>query len=243
MARQKTQTQQIEIVVADAGPLISLSRIDALDLLLVFKDRVRVVITDFVEFEVTRNRSAHPDAKRICDFITRYAGLVEIQETSIGKTMKQLVMLREMFDTNPQFRQMMINNKTEPPMIPKDIGELSIVSFANEMIQAPPGVPLLILAEDDFFLHSGAAIPGNAHIISTRAFLEVLQGFGKIPDAKSLWSEIQRERPTVNQALVNRQAAKIKTDWQGAVDNDKAERIVEGIRKRSRGKGPEGVSR
>lgn len=243
MAQQ--QTQQIEIVVADAGPLISLARVDALDLLLIFKDSVRLVITDFVEFEVTRNRDAHPDAKIICDFISRYAGIVEIQETSIGKTMKQLVQMREMFDTNPQFRQMMINNKTEPPQVPKDIGELSIVSFANEMIQTPPGTPLLVLAEDDFFLHSGAAIPGNAHILSTHAFLETLQELGKIPDAKSLWNEIQRQRPTVNSASVDRPAAKIKTDWQVAIDSEKAQRIAENKKPRARGRdrGPEGMSR
>lgn len=177
----KKASQRIEIVVADAGPLISLARGDALDLLLIFKDEVRLVITDFVEFEVTRNRDKHPDAQVICDFITRYAGMIEIQETSIGKALKQLVQMRELFEKNEQFRQMMISNKTEPTPIPKDSGELSIVSFANEMITSPPGQPILILAEDDFFLHSGAAIPGNAHLLSTRAFLDTLHKLGKIP--------------------------------------------------------------
>ena len=41
---------RIEIIIVDAGPLISLARADALELLLIFKDEVRLVITDFVEF-------------------------------------------------------------------------------------------------------------------------------------------------------------------------------------------------
>lgn len=45
---------QIKVVIPDAGPLISLSIVDALDVLLVFRETVRIVITDFVEFEVTR---------------------------------------------------------------------------------------------------------------------------------------------------------------------------------------------
>ena len=48
------KSRRIEIVIADAGPLISLARADALETLLVFKDNVSLVITDFVEFEVTR---------------------------------------------------------------------------------------------------------------------------------------------------------------------------------------------
>ena len=37
------KNRRIEIVIADAGPLISLARADALDILLVFKDDVSLV--------------------------------------------------------------------------------------------------------------------------------------------------------------------------------------------------------
>lgn len=222
-----TKKSRIEVVIADAGPLISLARANVLETLLVFKDDIRLVITDFVEFEVTRDRDKHIDAQRICKFLTRNAGIVEIQETSIGKTMKQMFQLKQMFDENEEFRRMMINNKTEPLPIPKDIGELSIVSFTNELITNPPGVPVLILAEDDFFLHSGAAIPGNAHILSTRSFLETLCELGVIPDAEKIWAKIQSERPCRNEASVDRQAAKINTDWKSAIDSVKAHNVRE----------------
>ena len=188
---------RIKVVIADAGPMISLARANVLETLLVFKDDIGLIITDFVEFEVTRNRDNRIDAQRICKFLTRYAGIVEIQETSIGKTMKQMFQMSQLFDENEEFRQMMINNKTEPlPIpIPKDIGELSIVSFANALITNSPGVPVLILVEDDFFLHFGATVPGNAHILSIRSFLEILCELGVIPDAEKIWAEIHSERP------------------------------------------------
>lgn len=240
---QQQKIQQIEIVIADSGPLISLAHADKLDLLLLFKDDVRLVITDFVEFEVTRHRDRHADAKVICNFINRHAGKVVIQETSIGKTMKQMVQLREMFEENPQFRQLMIDNKSEPPAIPKDIGELSIISFANEMIVNPPGVPLLILAEDDFFLHSGAAVPGNAHILSTHAFLETLCELGAIKDAQAIWDVIQGKRPTVNPAKVDRPAGKINTDWKSTIDPNTTKLFEDNQLAKKRTRKPEGPQR
>lgn len=212
---------QIKVVIPDAGPLISLSIVDALDVLLVFKETVRIVITDFVEFEVTRYRDKRVDAQRICDFIARNAGVIEIQETLYGKSMKEMFKLKERFDEDANFKEMMISAGISPPSLPKDVGELSIVSFATELIKSPPGIPVLILAEDDFFLHSGAATSGNAHILSTRSFLETLQSLGKVKDALSIWQQIQVVRPTVNATRVDRQAAKINTDWASALDTAK----------------------
>jgi hypothetical protein len=207
----------VEVVIPDAGPLISLAMADALDVLLVFNEGVRIVITDFVEFEVTRYRDQRADAQRICDFITRNAGRIEIQQTLYGKAMKEMFVLRERFDEDPAFRAAMQAMNVQAPTLPKDVGELSIVSYVNGLITHPPGTPVLILAEDDFFLHSGAANPGNAHVLSTRAFLEALQALGKVPNAKAIWQRILTSRPLVNKAAVDRRAAKLATGWRDAV--------------------------
>lgn len=207
----------VEVVIPDAGPLISLAMADALDVLLVFNEGVRIVITDFVEFEVTRYRDQRADAQRICDFITRNAGRIEIQQTLYGKAMKEMFALRERFDEDPAFRTAMQAMNVQSPTLPKDVGELSIVSYVNSLITYPPGTPVLILAEDDFFLHSGAANPGNAHVLSTRAFLETLQALGKVPSAKAIWQRILTHRPLVNKAAVDRRAGKLATGWRDAV--------------------------
>jgi hypothetical protein len=49
----------IRLVVPDAGPLITLA--DLLEALLVFRKDVRIVLTDYVEFEVTRRRKTRAE--------------------------------------------------------------------------------------------------------------------------------------------------------------------------------------
>ncbi len=227
----------VEIAIPDAGPLISLARAGALDLLLLFRDEVRVVITDFVELEVTRNKDRFADAGAICDFITKNAGSIEIQETSYGTAMKRVALLREAYEENESLRKAMQASGTEPPSLPKDSGEMSIVSYASELIKNPPGPPVLVLAEDDFFLHSGTATPGNAHILSTRALLETLQTLGLVQDAKRIWKAIQEASPTMNKARVDRSASKIPTEWTGAIDPKKVD-AFKAKRKQANGRRP-----
>jgi len=132
---KKGAKQQIQVVIPDAGPLISLARAAALEILLVFKDDVRIVITDYVEFETTRFKDRFPDAQRICNFISANAGRVEIQETLFGKTMKQMYLMRQRFEQDAQFRASMLAINAEPPAVSRDAGELSIVSYAAELIK------------------------------------------------------------------------------------------------------------
>ena len=55
-------TMAINIVIPDAGPLISLAKGGHLDLLLLFKPEVRILIADAVAHEVTRFAAKYPDA-------------------------------------------------------------------------------------------------------------------------------------------------------------------------------------
>lgn len=233
----------IRIVIPDAGPLISLAMVDALDLLLIFKDQVRVVITDFVEFEVIRFRGDRIDAQRISDFIARNAGVIEIQPTQFGQSMIEVFRMKQRFDEDALFRDAMKSAGIVPSALPKDSGELSIVSFINHLIQDPPGPPVLILAEDDFFLRAGAATPGNAHVLSTRGFLETLQQLKKIASANDIWSDMQKVRPTVNEKIVDQAAPKIKTSWSSTVDDQKAAVVSGALKRRARPRGDGGPGR
>lgn len=224
----------VTIVLPDAGPLISLAKADALDLLLVFKDEVRVVITDFVEFEVTRSRTERSDAQKIADFIVKNAGYIEIEKTSIGEALINQYKTLQRYNDDPAFRRNLDELGLAPREIPPDSGELSIISFVNGLITNPPGKPVLILAEDDFFLAAGVAIPGNAHILSTASFLEVLERMHKIKNAKDVWADLQKVRPNINKVRVDRSAQKISTTWTDAVDEEKTEEIEAKLRKRFR---------
>lgn len=228
-----TGPARIRIVIPDTGPLISLAKADALDALLTFDETIRIVVTDFVEFEATRNRDNYPDAMAICDFLAGNAGRIEIQQTMFGQMVKQAALMRERYDESPLFRRQMEEQGIAPPEIPLDSGELSIVSFANSLIESPPGIPILILAEDDYFLRENAAAPGNAHIVSTRSFLEALERIGRIPSAESVWADVARNR-AVTQKTVDRQAAKIQTEWQTALDANRIREFKSARRSRSR---------
>ncbi len=208
----------IRLVIPDTGPLISLARVNALELLLVFDDAIRVVITDFVEFESTRHRDIHPDAKVICSFIERYAGRVEIEPTDFGQFYKKAAIQREIFEsTRSEVQESIRAAGLEPQLVPDNIGEETIIAYVRRLIEAPPGVPVLVLAEDDYLLRDDAPLPGNMHTVSTRSFLEYLEKQGKIHSAKSVWRAIVDERPDVNRKRVDRPARKIDTDWKSTV--------------------------
>lgn len=231
--RRSASEATIRIVIPDTGPLISLAKADALDALLTFEESIRIVITDYVEFEATRNRDKYADAAAICVFLAANAGRIEIQQTIFGQMVKQSALIRDRYEESPVFRKQMEEQGIAPPEIPPDSGELSIVSFANSLIDSPPGTPIMILAEDDFFLRSNSTAPGNAHIVSTRAFLETLEKIGHIPSAESIWKSVIQARPAADK-VVDRQATKIKTEWQSALDANRIREFKSARRARSR---------
>jgi len=201
----------VKIVIPDIGPLITLAQADALELLLCFDDNVRIVLTDYVEFEATRRHREFEDAQRICDFLSKHAGRIEIEETSYGKQMKAIDAQRRKYEESAQVRKVYAEmNLPPPPQIPDNAGELSIVSYATSLIDEPPGPPCLVIAEDDFFLRSNSgALPGNAHIVSTHVFLQAIERLGKIGSAESIWSAALAKGRKANPAIVDLPARKI----------------------------------
>jgi hypothetical protein len=156
----------VRIVVPDAGPLITLAKLHLLDALLVFKKSVRIVLTDYVEFEATRRRHELADAMAIHKFMVAHAGRIEIEETGLGKNYKKLCMVKERLERDPELaRQLGVDLTT-----PENLGEMTIVYYIRDLVAHPPGVPVLILAEDDYFLRAISPLPGNAYVVSTRAF-------------------------------------------------------------------------
>ena len=160
----------IRIVVPDTGPLITLAKLNALDALLVFKADVRIVITDYVAFESTRRRSDFPDARAIHAFLRDNAGRIEIEATTGGANYMQLVKLHEQLASKPSLAAQLGVDLTPP----SDPGEMTIIEYVRGLVDKPPGTPALIIAEDDYLLRDVAPLPGNAHVISTRAFLDAL---------------------------------------------------------------------
>lgn len=197
-----TTGKPIRIVLPDAGPLISLALGNALNLLLLDSDDVRIVVTDVVEFEATHRTDRHADAVTIRAFLQEHAQRVEVLPTIIGAL--ALADLR---------RRVLAG---EPANLSKDLGEPSITNFVISLRTVNPGDPMLVIIEDDWFSANSHSVPGNVHLVSTSAWLDGLEALGRIPSAAAVRAQIQAARPNFRaDFLVEQEAEKIQegTNW------------------------------
>jgi len=191
--------KSIRLVIPDSGVLISLAQGGLLDLLTEFHAHIQVVITDVVEYEVTR-RIDIEDAQLIRAFLSKNAARIQVDATSFAPLLRTI---RE----HPEIQ------------LPDDVGELSIYSYINTTRQSNPGEATLILFEDDWFIRN-AVRPGNAHLLSTRAFLDGLERIAPEFSSTHALNEILKRRPTFQIAQLDDSASKIPggTEWRPAVN-------------------------
>ena len=86
----------VNIIIPDAGPLISLAKGGHLDLLLLFKPDVKILIADVVAHEVTRFSDTFHDASVIARFISENSPRVRVERTELGAT---LIATMQLWDT------------------------------------------------------------------------------------------------------------------------------------------------
>jgi len=202
----------VRVVIPDSGVLISLAKAELLDLLLVFRDNVEIVITDVVEFEVTR-RLDKTDANVIRRFLTRHQARVRVEATGFAGLLAKA-------------------RRSGTDDLPPDVGELSIYSFVRNM-RPDPGPPTLVLFEDDFFISNAvSARPGNIHLLSTRAFIHGLEKLAPKFPANVALQRILKHRPTVQAAIVDEPAPRIpqSSSWEPAIDEVKVARVGKRLR-------------
>lgn len=178
----------IKLVIADSGPLISLSMANALDLLLEFKPGVQVVLTDIVYHEVTAERDRYPDAKKTYQFLSKNSGHITIEDTSYG----QAALFRVRLD--PGYK------------LPPDAGEMSIASFDAYQSEAT-----IILFEDKWFLEP-RRFKSNTNFLSTFAFIECALARNII--TKERHTEIITALNTIERSALNFETNK---DWEDSL--------------------------
>ena len=195
--------KSIEIVIPDAGPLITLAIAESLDLLLAFADDVEIVVTDYVNFEVTSFPDRFIDAGVIADFLKRNSARVRVQETSYG----QLAI--------PAIEAKLGRGEKPNQAFPSDGGELSITSFIQATKTSNPGRPTLVLLEDAWFEENAYAVPGNVHLLSTGSFLVGLEQLKKIPSANAIKERLRTAGRNLAGLAVDKPAEKIPggTTW------------------------------
>ena len=179
------QNDRPDIVVPDTGPLIHLAQADALHLL--HEIGGRVVVADMVAMEATQDLSK-PGAARIRDWID--AG------NAAGSNAPVLVAATEIGELFRQAR------KSDPKIRPRNAGELAILEWLSGYVDgadhADHGV--LIVYENGkiprFVRETGLNL--DTDVLTTRAFLELAERRGLVPDAETWWQRIIAAAPTAN---------------------------------------------
>lgn len=148
------------LLLPDAGPLITLAYADALDLLII-QPGWTVRIVDMVLHDVTRN--ATPTSEKIRAWL-------KAQPPAILATRIHA------------HYQSLLDQGMEPPR-KANLGEMAIQEAMHELALAEPDATGVFLFEDHKIARASFQVPDNCRKVSTRAWLQFLEGKGRIASA------------------------------------------------------------
>ncbi len=182
----------VELAIPDSGPLISLGRIDRLDLL----DRFNcpIVITDMVAGEVLRGMPGSPDAMIFRDWFRQGGNRIQTIETSIGLLWNAL----------PPDQQALRKRI-------KDAGETSIWQFSNSLRDTLGASDYGLLLFEDNQVKNLDFGPRIAKI-TTWSFMIGMERMGVIPSAEALHLELSAAGRNIQKDPFERQAASAGAD-------------------------------
>ena len=152
------------VLIADAGPLITLAYADSLDVL--FKPGWPVQLVDMVVHEVTRNQT--PTSNKIQEWITEHS--IQVRQSTIYQRYSTAL------------------NAGEKPR-KANLGELAIQEIMQDFVLKSPPEAGVFLFEDHKIARTSFVLPEGCRKVSTRAFLMFLEEHSWIDSA----SEIERK--------------------------------------------------
>lgn len=180
-----TPISKPDIIVSDTGTLIHLAQAKAFYLL--HEVGSCVVVPDMVAYEATQHPEK-PGAAAIRDWLD--AGQapgsnapVLVAQTTVGELFKAALTV-------------------DPNTAIKDLSELAIIDwledFAEQRNQLEQGV--MVVYENgkvpNYVRRSGLDL--DSDVIATRAFLELAEARGLVPDANNCWQKVLDAAPTAN---------------------------------------------
>ena len=195
---KKKKSLEIRLVIPDAGVLISLAHGGLLDVLFGFSTRTHIVVTDVVMFEATQ-RNDLADAQVINEFVNAHKEQIAVEATSA----QRLIELA----------------KNDPTILPDDIGETSIYGYINAIRNDYPGIPTLVIFEDQWFIANQHQRPRNTHLLSLSAFLKAIERLNPDFLYKDAIDAIRKTRPHVHLVDLD-DPAESGTEWKPAYGKD-----------------------
>lgn len=196
------KTTPITLVVADAGPLISMALANQLKLLFTFDKPVYVL--DVVKAECLRKSDA-PDREILRNWLGSNKSQISIINSPIIKPFNDALRLEE---------------TGEQPHATQGLGDAAIAWFvANARQICAPDALSLVLTEDAPF--GDTVLARNVHVLSTRPWLKTLENFGLIVSAQDVLKQIELNGRKVSRYNVDRPAIipttnpnkSLKSDW------------------------------
>ena len=172
MAAKKTV--QIKLIIPDASPILTLARVNRLDLLRHFA--VPIHIVDQVHYEVTK--PSNDPHGRVRDALKAMHNQIVVVETNVG--------------VGFQARRAM-----NPRVSGRNLGEIAVDEYATllAMTTSPAFVPLVLFEDPDVLELRIAKLKG-VHLLNTTAWLTALQRAGVEPEAHALIEKINAARKT-----------------------------------------------
>lgn len=146
------------VLLADAGPLITLAYADALDLL--FAPKWSVQLVDMVVHEVQRNET--PSSEKIAAWIKQHN--IPILHSEIYR----------------RYHKALAAGETPRK---SNLGELATQEVMNQFVLREPLQTGVFLFEDHKIARAGFVLPDNCRKVSTRAFLLFLEQHSWIESA------------------------------------------------------------
>lgn len=171
----------IRLVIPDSGPLISLARIDRLDLI----DRFRcpILITDVVEMELLDGPEDSPDTPVLQGWLENRGNRIQTVETTYGQLLKQnreLLALLPAEQRRAQKRRFSVKNA----------GELSIREFSDEVRNALSADDSVLVLFEDRKVRM-MSFGDHVHMMSSWSLAKAVEHLGLIPSAEELFDRIE----------------------------------------------------
>ncbi|MFX4300172.1 hypothetical protein [Pseudosulfitobacter pseudonitzschiae] len=197
----------IRIVIPDSGPLMSLAKVDRLDLLDRFK--CPIIVTDAVKFEVLNGSEDLPDVQTLKAWFANAGNRIQAAETTYGQ---QMLQINELLLLIPEEERVKQKRKYRV----KDGGELSIRELTDQIRQSSTdGENILVLFENEKV--KNMSFGDHVHLMSHWSL--AMAKMKIIPSAASLFDEIEKAGRTAPRNPFERQPEGADMDLQSTLDD------------------------
>ena len=188
--------KNVNLIIPDSGPLISLAHANRLDLVEVFD--LPVAVLDVVKLECLKKPNS-PDHERMANWFLRHSNRIRVVESPFGQI----------------YRAALADEQSgAKPRATRGLGDAAIAWLIPNIseVASHDAIPLVLLEDRNLSITLST---GMAHILSTRTWLVGLEQAGVIKSAAEVITQIGNHGRALSSLQVDRPATvdQINTSW------------------------------